>query len=115
MTSFSLNQRVRVQRDEEAYPSRGTWPRYRGQVGTVSRLNPEDDEYGIMFTPEGSSRTGGIVYWFKAWELAAITEQTFQGEVGHKLRTAPTRLHVPRKRPARGESAPEPHRGAEGS
>jgi hypothetical protein len=39
--------RVRVERDENIYPSRGTWPQFRGRTGTVVEIN--DDEYGVIF------------------------------------------------------------------
>jgi hypothetical protein len=33
---FDVGDRVRVERDETRWPSRGSWPRYRGKVGSVA-------------------------------------------------------------------------------
>jgi hypothetical protein len=39
--------RVRIERDEKAYPSRGTWPRYRHKPGVVVIVNRQAGEYGV--------------------------------------------------------------------
>lgn len=61
---------VRVERDETRYPSRGTWPQFRGRSGTVVEVNRAGrgaTEYGITFTKK--PRTDA---WFKRHELTHI-------------------------------------------
>jgi hypothetical protein len=63
---------VRVERDETKYPSKGTWPRYRGQVGTVVAHNY--GEIGVVF---GAVKTSGggqtsQVSWFLPHELRPV-------------------------------------------
>jgi hypothetical protein len=67
--------RVRIERDETRYPSKGTWPQFRGRVGTIVEINL--DEYGVVFgkvTPRTDGRGkfshGDIVTWFKRHEIA---------------------------------------------
>ena len=58
---------VRVQRDERLYPSKGTWPQFRGKTGTIIEINRSGmgaTEYGVGFAK--SARTSA---WFKAYEL----------------------------------------------
>ena len=72
---------VRVQRDEKLYPSKGTWPLYRGRVGTVVSVNADHrsakvrerergiiplsiTEYGVSFT-----KSPDAAAWFKGYEL----------------------------------------------
>jgi ribosomal protein L21E len=43
----NLGDRVRIERDEIRYPSKGTWPQFRGRTGTVVEVNA--DEYGVVF------------------------------------------------------------------
>ncbi len=71
--------RVRVERDETRYPSRGTWPWFRGRTGTVVEINvdgkrPHLTEYGVIFgatrrRPDGSLHGAGAVTWFKGYEV----------------------------------------------
>lgn len=77
--------RVRVERDEKLYPSRGTWPDFRSRVGTIVQVNrdherPHLTEYGVTFGAV-SRRTDGRgafdwksndVAWFKLYELTVI-------------------------------------------
>ncbi len=74
--------RVRIERDDSLYPSHGTWPQFRGRVGTVVEINrdrrrPHSTEYGVVFTRvckrtdgRGGFRHDGDVSWFKAYELS---------------------------------------------
>ena len=60
---FPVGARVVVERDEQRYPSRGTWPRYRGKVGMVASPG-EFGEVGVLL--------GVGTVWFKPWELRRI-------------------------------------------
>ena len=68
--------RVRIERNETLYPSRGTWPKYRGRIGTVVEVN--GDEYGLIFgkvyqRPDGSYFGGKEPKtWFLGHELKAV-------------------------------------------
>ncbi len=71
----NVGDRVRIERDETRYPSKGTWPRFRGRVGTVVEINadrqrPHLTEYGVAFGKvwprpdrEESSRPVDRVRW----------------------------------------------------
>lgn len=61
-----VGDRVKIERDEKRWPSRGTWPRYRGKTGTVSALNPEFGEVAVKL--DGGSRST----WFLHFEVAAL-------------------------------------------
>lgn len=68
--------RVRVERDETLYPSKGTWPRFRGKYGTVVETN--DGELGVVFgkvrerSGKGSLIGNEPVTWFQNYELRKI-------------------------------------------
>ncbi|AEK07324.1 hypothetical protein PBI_MYXUS_52 [Mycobacterium phage Myxus] len=57
---------VTVERDETKYPSRGTWPRFRGKKGFVTAVvrGGGPVEYGVTF-----SRNGDTDAYFKQYEL----------------------------------------------
>jgi hypothetical protein len=66
--------RVVIERDERKYPSRGTWPQFRGRTGTVVQTNL--GEYGVVFGKvaprtdgRGAFRFEGTVTWFQPHEL----------------------------------------------
>ena len=66
-TAFKEGDRVTVQRDEKRFPSKGTWPRWRGKTGTVETINPDPKhpnltEYAVALKGDGLT-------WFKASEL----------------------------------------------
>lgn len=91
MSEFKVGDAVRVERDETLYPSRGTWPLYRGRPGFVVMVNREggpngEPEYGVILTTtrppwrrdaNGKLRYGtgtlsyssDLVSWFRAHEL----------------------------------------------
>jgi hypothetical protein len=80
-----VGDRVRVKRDETRYPTRGSWPRFRGRTGTVIEINPDRrrshlTEYAVAFgkvsarTNNGSLKASGIA-WFKVYEIAALAYQ----------------------------------------
>jgi hypothetical protein len=64
---------VRVERDETKYPSRGSWPRYRGRVGTIVQLNRRDGEIGVAFSKPRRRADGSLladaISWFLPHEL----------------------------------------------
>lgn len=80
MSTFAVGDRVRIERDETRYPSKGTWPQFRGKIGTVVQVNadrkrPHLTEYAVTFgkvrkpNQYGTIPVGPDTYWFKAREL----------------------------------------------
>jgi hypothetical protein len=84
MTAF-VGDRVRIERDETRYPSKGTWPQLRGKTGTVVEINhdrsrPHLTEYGVVFrtAPRGEWRkwwSGGETVWFKLHEITPLASE----------------------------------------
>lgn len=69
---MNVGDRVRIERDETLYPSKGTWPQFRGKTGTIVEINedrkrPHLTEYGIVF--DNSRGNSYSVTWFKAHEI----------------------------------------------
>ena len=63
---MNLRDRVRIERDETKYPPRGTWPEYRGRIGTVVEINPDTKrpdrtEYAIVF--KSVIQDGKRIHW----------------------------------------------------
>ena len=53
--TLNVGDHIRVQRDEKLFPSRGTWPKYRGKTGYVCIVSEgggrgDDPEYGVVLT-----------------------------------------------------------------
>jgi hypothetical protein len=81
---MNVGDRVRIGRDETRYPSRGTWPQFRGRTGTVIEVNADRKrrhltEYGVVFgatreRPNGSLAGGGTT-WFKVYEMCALASE----------------------------------------
>lgn len=70
---LTVGTRVRIERDESRYPSRGTWPQFRGKTGTLLEINRAGrgaTEYGIGF---GAARRTDA--WFKAYELTRLNPE----------------------------------------
>jgi hypothetical protein len=82
---LTVGVRVRVERDETRYPSKGTWPEFRGRTGTVVEINvdqkrPRRTEYGVVFG-KVQHRTDGRgafswsgnerITWFGAHEITS--------------------------------------------
>jgi hypothetical protein len=97
VTGPQVGDRVRVERDEVRYPSRGSWPQFRGRAGTVvevtvDRERPYLTEYGVVFGKARTDRGGGQsqpATCFKVYELVLI----------HAL--AAEKTAEPRNRPSR--------------
>lgn len=75
---MNVGDRVRIERDEQLYPSKGTWPQFRHRAGTVVEIN--DDEYGVVFGKVRKPRTNGSIamaeaVWFRAWEIRALSSE----------------------------------------
>jgi hypothetical protein len=82
-----VGDRVRIERDEKFYPSRRTWPQFRGRTGTVVEINyderyPHLTEWGVVFgnvkprteRPHLYQWSGDEpITWFKDYEIAATT------------------------------------------
>lgn len=73
--------RVRVERDETVWPSRGSWPQYRGREGTVITVNRTDHEYGVSFVKvrdrgDGTLAGPDAVTWFRPHELTVLGAAT---------------------------------------
>ena len=74
---MNIGDRVSIERDETRYPSKGTWPQFRGRVGTIVETNL--GEYGVVFgkVRPRADRPGvyswsGAVTWFQPHELTAL-------------------------------------------
>lgn len=81
--------RIRIERDEERYPSKGTWAQFRGRIGTVVEVNvdrkrPHNTEFGVVFGSvhpreerPGTYRWSGSepVTWFKLYEMRGLGPQ----------------------------------------
>lgn len=76
---------VRIERDEAKYPSRGTWPSFRGRTGTVVEINtdrrrPDLTEFAVSLgkvSPRRDRRTSYhydtvSVVWFKRYEIVRV-------------------------------------------
>ena len=57
--NLTVGSRVRCERDEKLYPSKGTWPYYRGKTGTVVEHNL--GEVGVCFSKVTPAPMGGDV------------------------------------------------------
>jgi hypothetical protein len=76
--AIAVGARVRIERDETRYPSRGTWPEFRGRVGVVVEINA--GEYGVIFgatrrranRPVCAASGEAVTTWFRAYEIRAI-------------------------------------------
>jgi hypothetical protein len=81
MSNPRVGDRVRIERDETQYPSKGTWPQYRGRVGTVVEVNA--GEYGVSFgkvtprksRPSTSDWKSNDVAWFQAYEVRLLAQK----------------------------------------
>lgn len=68
--SLIVGRPVRIARDEQNHPPRGTWPRFRSRTGTIVSINRTGKgatEYGVGF---GKSQNADA--WFKRHELAVV-------------------------------------------
>jgi hypothetical protein len=77
MSALAVGDRVRIERDEIDYPSKGTWPQFRGNTGTITQINGNGSEFGVVFgnvriRPDGSLHGSDVVTWFKIYELTAL-------------------------------------------
>ncbi|OBG28384.1 hypothetical protein [Mycobacterium sp. 852002-51057_SCH5723018] len=87
--ALDIGQTVRIERDETRYPSKGSWPEFRGRTGTVVEINldrkrPNLTEYGVAFgkvtaaSPQARRATRwdhAAVAWFKVYEICALATQ----------------------------------------
>jgi hypothetical protein len=96
MTNPCVGDRVRIERDETRYPSKGTWPQFRGQVGTVVEINRDRrhshlTEWGVVFSKTwfragrpGQLEHSDIVTWFKQYEIRRVAPESHAGaRLGH--------------------------------
>lgn len=65
---MKIGTRVIVERDETKYPSRGSWPRFRGKRGTVTGTSL--GEIGVSFSGGKEAEA-----WFQRYELRAINSR----------------------------------------
>jgi hypothetical protein len=79
---FRVGDRVVVERDERVYPSRGTWPRFRGREGVVVALNRPDGEIGVSWeTGRRPVRDRRADSWFRPWELRRLASRPEASQV----------------------------------
>ena len=64
---MNVGDTVIIERDEIQYPSKGSWPRYRGRTARVEVLE-NWGEVGVRFTKSGDESTT----WFKPYELRVL-------------------------------------------
>lgn len=62
---MKIGTKVVVQRDEKKYPSRGTWPQFRGRKGVVTGTS--HGEIGVSFRNSNSADA-----YFQRYELKVI-------------------------------------------
>jgi len=70
-----VGDRVRIERDETRWRSRGSWPRYRGRVGTVVRINRAAGEIGVSWRRRPEDAVAGRTdadSWFLRHEATVI-------------------------------------------
>src|SRR5262245_910031 len=67
-----VGQHGRVERDEEQWPSKGTWPRYRGRTGWVASVNRRDGEVGVSWSRQEDIARMSAEAWFVPHELTVI-------------------------------------------
>jgi hypothetical protein len=78
MNDLTVGSRVRIERDETRYPSKGTWPHFRGKTGTIVEINL--GEYGVAFgkvwprpdRPGVLRWSDSVVTWFQPHELKVL-------------------------------------------
>lgn len=92
-TEFKVGDHVRIERDEVLHPSKGTWPRHRGQTGFICVINKGGgafindewtDEFGVVLTTtrprwrQDEGHEGELSYdsdaikWFRDFEMRVI-------------------------------------------
>lgn len=59
-----IGTKVVVQRDETKYPSKGSWPRFRGKRGVVTGTS--HGEIGVSFSNDAGAPADA---WFQRYEL----------------------------------------------
>lgn len=90
MSAPRVGDRVRISRDETRYPSKGTWPQFRGKTGTVVEINvdrkrPHLTEWGVVFgmvkrrtDGRGAFNWSGDepITWFKEYEIRWVAAES---------------------------------------
>jgi hypothetical protein len=82
---MNIGDRVKIERDETHYPSKGTWVQFRGKTGTVVEVNL--GEYGVCFgkvtprksRPGSSDWDSADVAWFQPYELKVLARGLQRG------------------------------------
>jgi hypothetical protein len=79
---MNIGDKVKIERDEKLYPSKGTWPRFRGKTGTIVEIS--QGEYGVCFSkvtqaPAHHNRVldwiAKDVAWFLPHEIVPVASQ----------------------------------------
>jgi hypothetical protein len=86
--ALAVGDRVRIERDETRYPSKGTWPQFRGRTGTIIEVNrdrkrPHLTEYGVALgtvsaridRPGTFNWDSASVAWFKDYEICRVASE----------------------------------------
>jgi hypothetical protein len=81
---IAIGDRIRIERDETIYPSRGTWPQFRGRIGTVVSFNR--GEAGVCFEKVRTrtrangrvTATSDMTVWFQPHEVKLATDKRAQ-------------------------------------
>lgn len=114
-----VGDRVRIQRDETRYPSKGTWPRFRGRVGTIVEVShdkqPHLTEYAVVFSkanrrsdrPDLFRYDSASVVWFKGHEIQGTASERDAAPSSALPAIDDTGEHVSDARSAIGERSAE--------
>ena len=95
---LDIGRMVRIERDENRYPSKGTWPEFRGRTGTIVEINvdrnrPHRSEYGVAFGKVSSAGKfakrahnweAKSVAWFKIYEMSPLVAECLS-EQGYRM------------------------------
>jgi hypothetical protein len=65
----NVGDRVKVERDESLYPSKGTWRWFRGKTGVIEEVN---NGRRVALTEYGVRLEGFGLTWFKVHELRPV-------------------------------------------
>lgn len=103
---MKIGTKVRIERDETLYPSKGTWPKYRGKRGTVVENNI--GEIGVVFGETWRDSRNRIrhdegITWFQPYEISTPVRVPSGNGDGRK---SPPRVRAPESGP---QAVREPH------
>jgi hypothetical protein len=72
LSAVRVGQRLRVVRDEERWPPKGTWAKYRGRVGTVVSIDRVGKEIGLAWNPRTDLGKAQAQAWLRPFEVEPV-------------------------------------------